>query len=185
KRKADKTTSKEIEAISFFSFRGELNQVQRSSDEGVMAKILKHPLTEIVSYKDLYSARLQANMTVKDFVEGSNGHCPKEWSSKFPLITQMVPIILKLEQIDTLMWRSNSGTMGKFYVKQTYYDIQNNGDNVSWSKLIWYSENIPKHALILWLAIQGNLTTQDKVRKWGSFDLMLMENGRGKNQFGM
>ena len=33
--------------------------------------------------------------------------------------------------------------------------------------MVWFSQNIPKYAFIVWLAIQG------KLRKWGSYDLMV------------
>nr|GEV22272.1 hypothetical protein [Tanacetum cinerariifolium] len=56
--------------------------------------------------------------------------------------------------------------------KKAYYDIQRPGNHVNWSKLVWFSQNIPKHAIILWLSILGRLNTQDKVRSWGSYDVM-------------
>ncbi|GJW11211.1 RNA-directed DNA polymerase, eukaryota, reverse transcriptase zinc-binding domain protein [Tanacetum coccineum] len=45
-------------------------------------------------------------------------------------------------------------------------------ETVSWKDLVWFSQNIPKHAFILWLAIKGNLKTQDKIRKWGTYDML-------------
>ncbi|GJW67965.1 RNA-directed DNA polymerase, eukaryota, reverse transcriptase zinc-binding domain protein [Tanacetum coccineum] len=45
-------------------------------------------------------------------------------------------------------------------------------DDVDWWKIVWFSQNIPKHAFIVWLAIEGKLTTQDKIRQWGSWDVM-------------
>ena len=52
-------------------------------------------------------------------------------------------------------------------------DIKNEDEKVIWSRLVWYSQNIPKHAFILWLAVNNKLLTQDKIRKWGSYDLMV------------
>ncbi|GJT12708.1 RNA-directed DNA polymerase, eukaryota, reverse transcriptase zinc-binding domain protein [Tanacetum coccineum] len=82
-------------------------------------------------------------------------------------------VIVQHDRVDQLMWRSKSGTLSKFSVKQAYYDIRNDEDQVRWSKLVWFSQNILKHAFILWLAILGRLTTQDKIRSWGSYDLMV------------
>ncbi|GJY85462.1 RNA-directed DNA polymerase, eukaryota, reverse transcriptase zinc-binding domain protein [Tanacetum coccineum] len=84
-------------------------------------------LSDMVTYRDLYDARFQANMTVQDFIKDRNGQWPEE----------------------------------------------NDEDQVRWSKLVWFSQNIPKHAFIPWLAILGRLTTQDKIRSWGSYDLMV------------
>ncbi|GJY36038.1 RNA-directed DNA polymerase, eukaryota, reverse transcriptase zinc-binding domain protein [Tanacetum coccineum] len=70
-------------------------------------------------------------------------------------------------------YNGKDGTMGEFFVSQAYYDLQTYSNAVSWNKLVWFSENIPKHAFILWLVIQEKLTTQDKVRRWGSYDMMV------------
>ncbi|GJT04060.1 reverse transcriptase domain-containing protein [Tanacetum coccineum] len=57
--------------------------------------------------------------------------------------------------------RRSDGTLNGFFVRQTYCDFQNKDEIVNWP-------------------IQGKLTTQDKVRKLGSYDMMTMENGQGK-----
>ncbi|PWA56950.1 reverse transcriptase zinc-binding domain-containing protein [Artemisia annua] len=46
---------------------------------------------------------------------------------------------------------------------------------VKWNKVVWYTQNIPKYSFILWLAIQNKLTTQDKIKSWGSYDLMRLQ----------
>ncbi|GKB31530.1 RNA-directed DNA polymerase, eukaryota, reverse transcriptase zinc-binding domain protein, partial [Tanacetum coccineum] len=92
--------------------------------------------------------------------------------TKFPLIYQLPAIVLNQDNIDVLIWKSNDGTLSKFFVRQAYYDLHNTSEVVPWSKLVWFSQNIPKYAFILWLAIKGTLTTQDKVKRWGSFDMM-------------
>ena len=66
-----------------------------------------------------------------------------------------------------------SGKLSKFSVSQTYQDMQIENMDVNWNKVVWYSQNIPKHSFILWLAIQNRLTTQDKIKSWGSYDLMV------------
>ncbi|GJV16863.1 hypothetical protein Tco_1362186 [Tanacetum coccineum] len=33
--------------------------------------------------------------------------------------------------------------------------------------------NIPKHAFILWMTVQESIATQDKIKSWGSYDMML------------
>ncbi|GKC89882.1 reverse transcriptase zinc-binding domain-containing protein [Tanacetum coccineum] len=129
-------------------------------------------LCDSVSYRDLYDARFKATMTVKAFVDVYNGLWPEMRRTKFPLIYQLPAIVLNQDNIDVLMWKSNDGTLSKFFVRQAYYDLHNTSEVVPWSKLVWFSQNIPKYAFILWLAIKGTLTTQDKVKRWGSFDMM-------------
>ena len=42
-----------------------------------------------------------------------------------------------------------------------------------WHKVIWFSQNIPKQAFVLWLAVQNRLMTQDRIKSWGSYDMMV------------
>ncbi|GKG14823.1 RNA-directed DNA polymerase, eukaryota, reverse transcriptase zinc-binding domain protein, partial [Tanacetum coccineum] len=44
------------------------------------------------------------------------------------------------------------------------YEIIRN--KVHWDKLVWFSQCIPRHTFILWLAIKEKLVTQDKIIKW-------------------
>ncbi|GJZ45293.1 reverse transcriptase zinc-binding domain-containing protein [Tanacetum coccineum] len=64
------------------------------------------------------------------------------------------------------MWKGNDRILKKFSTRNAYQDLQMYQNDVKWKDLVWFSQNIPKHAFILWLAFKGNLTTLDKARKW-------------------
>lgn len=130
-------------------------------------------INNYITYRDLYKERFKMGMTVKEFVEVSNGKWPREWVTKLPVHEVNHNIVLASNQLDRLMWRSNDGILRKFSVKQAYKDLSNSGNDVTWFKLVWFSQNIPKSAFILWLAIQCRLNTQDKIRKRGSYDMMV------------
>jgi hypothetical protein len=98
---------------------------------------------------------------------------PEEWYKDFHVITQLIPPTLMRMQEDTLIWKSRNGKFWKFSVSQAYKDLQSDDVDVTWSKIVWYTQNIPKHSFILWLAIQNILITQDKLKQWGSYDLMV------------
>ncbi|PWA73149.1 reverse transcriptase zinc-binding domain-containing protein [Artemisia annua] len=126
-----------------------------------------------ITYRDLYNERYKIDMSVKEFFDVSNRKWRTAWATKLPVNDVNHNIVLSSDQHDKLMWRSNDGILGKFSVKQAYKDLYSTDIEVPWCKLVWFSKNIPKFAIILWLAIQGRLTTQDKIRKWGSYDLMI------------
>ncbi|GJY81936.1 RNA-directed DNA polymerase, eukaryota, reverse transcriptase zinc-binding domain protein [Tanacetum coccineum] len=104
-------------------------------------------LQSFISQRDIYDARLNANVVVKDFV--SNGVCkwPNEWICKFLVLSQQSTISLDEHKEDKLVWRSNNGKEFLFPVKQAYEDLSCPSDIVKWKSL-------------------------DKVRKWGSYDVM-------------
>ena len=37
---------------------------------------------------------------------------------------------------------------------------------MEWHDLIWFSNCTPKHSFIMWIAIQGRLSTQDRLQRW-------------------
>ncbi|GKC68404.1 RNA-directed DNA polymerase, eukaryota, reverse transcriptase zinc-binding domain protein [Tanacetum coccineum] len=108
----------------------------------------------------------------EDIVE--NGVCvwPEEWTRKYPDLAMNSRVMINNGKEDETVWRSKSGKEDKFSIRRAYQDLCDNVDDVKWHKIIWFSQNIPKHSFILWMAIQNKLITQDKIRKWGSSDMM-------------
>ena len=37
---------------------------------------------------------------------------------------------------------------------------------VIWFKHVWFSQCIPRHSFILWMAVKGRLKTQDRISRW-------------------
>nr|XP_043615637.1 uncharacterized protein LOC122587517 [Erigeron canadensis] len=83
------------------------------------------------------------------------------------LRTVEVPNI-QLDDNDKVMWLSNMNKKMSFSTEQTWMDLRTNWPNVVWKNVVWYSRFIPKHAFILWLAVQGKLMTQDRIARWQS-----------------
>nr|XP_043618991.1 uncharacterized protein LOC122590873 [Erigeron canadensis] len=54
----------------------------------------------------------------------------------------------------------------EFSTQQAWIDLRDNWPKVGWNKVVCFTQMVPKHAFILWLAIQGRLLTQDKIEKW-------------------
>lgn len=53
---------------------------------------------------------------------------------------------------------------------------------MDWHRVFWYPKAIPKHAFILWVAINNRLATKDKLRLWGlnSNDTCVLCNGQAE-----
>ncbi|GKC69120.1 RNA-directed DNA polymerase, eukaryota, reverse transcriptase zinc-binding domain protein [Tanacetum coccineum] len=120
-------------------------------------------LQYFITQRDIYDVRLNANMVVKDLV--SNGVCnwPMEWIFKFPILIQQSHV-LNIHKKDELIWKSREGKECMFSVKQAYEDLSCQYATVKWKNLVWFTQNIPKHAFILWMAILNKLSTQDKAK---------------------
>ena len=72
-------------------------------------------LSNIVTYRDMYDARIEADMTVKDMVVNGNWNWPHEWYDDFPMITQLQRPELVESQEDYWMWKKNNGQVGNFW----------------------------------------------------------------------
>nr|GEX12125.1 RNA-directed DNA polymerase, eukaryota, reverse transcriptase zinc-binding domain protein [Tanacetum cinerariifolium] len=130
-------------------------------------------LHTFITHMGLYNVRMNYGMVMKDIVEQNLCIWPEEWIAKFHVITMHNSVVLNTDKEDSIVWRSRKGIDMKFSIKQAYQDLSNITDDVKWYKIVWFSQYIPKHLFILWLAIQNRLVTQDRIKKWGSYDLMM------------
>ncbi|GJV18760.1 RNA-directed DNA polymerase, eukaryota, reverse transcriptase zinc-binding domain protein [Tanacetum coccineum] len=129
-------------------------------------------LDQVINHRALYDVRLSARLTVKYLMGQSNWDWPVGWIDKFPVLLSMQKPKLEEHLRDNVLWRRRDGNLCKFSVKQAYLDLLEDTEDVVWWKMIWFSQNIPKHDFILWMAVLNKLATQDKIKHWSSFDVM-------------
>lgn len=85
-------------------------------------------------------------MTVKEFVVNENGQWLVEWIEKYLELEQIQISDLDNVKVDELMWKNRKGELGKFSVRQVYNDLKDEEGDAKWSKLVWFSQKILKHA---------------------------------------
>ncbi|GJZ75907.1 RNA-directed DNA polymerase, eukaryota, reverse transcriptase zinc-binding domain protein [Tanacetum coccineum] len=81
-------------------------------------------LNDNISFRDIYDARMEIKLTVKEIYEKYKGQWPEELRNKFPLITQVSNITLTPDKDDELMWKRNNGVLRKFSVREPHYSRQ-------------------------------------------------------------
>ncbi|GJZ55588.1 hypothetical protein Tco_0610781 [Tanacetum coccineum] len=104
------------------------------------------PLNQFISHRNMYDARLNDKMTVKEWVEQCNGQWPEEWVLDFPALLDLETVSMEEHNNDSTMWRKINGSLCKFSVSQAYRDLIHGEDDVDWYK--------------------------DKIKQWGSYDVM-------------
>lgn len=67
---------------------------------------------------------------------------------------------------DEVKWVRNQNYIVNFSISRVWKDMCDQGEKVEWSKVVWFSNMIPRHAFILWLLIHEKLPTQDMIIKW-------------------
>ena len=48
----------------------------------------------------------------------------------------------------------SKGIIGKYSTKKAWIEIRGECDKVEWDNLVWYSNRIPRHVFVLWIAIK-------------------------------
>lgn len=85
------------------------------------------------------------------------------WSSHFILPKAVIKNIEQL--LRSFLWKGDDVSKG---CGKVAWDIfRNKGPPVSWHKAVWFSGMVPRHALILWLAVRGRLSTLDRLASFG------------------
>ena len=60
---------------------------------------------------------------------------------------------------DKVMWDGSF----EFSIKKVWNAIRSPSQQVPWAHLVWFQHHVPRHSFILWLAIRGRLSTQDRL----------------------
>ena len=131
------------------------------------------PLINNITFRDLYNARLNKDSSVADMVQEGEWKWPTDWVTDFPVLNHLnVPNIQPSKQ-DKLNWIDNNGNIKKFCVKNVHAVLKIDDEKVNWGPLLWFSQGVPKHCFILWMAIHNKLLTHDRLKKWGSYDMVV------------
>jgi hypothetical protein len=56
---------------------------------------------------------------------------------------------------------------GSYVSSETWNFLRDKKEEVDWWKMVWFPYAIPKHAFIVWLAVQDRLITGAQMVKWG------------------
>ena len=109
----------------------------------------------------IYNSVLGRNALVKDIIEGIKWKWPIAQSIEWLELKEATPHDFKpiTVQEDRLQWTESSD--GQFSFKNAWESLRSRGQRVDWFRVFWHSKAIPRHVMIVWLAIQGKLNTQE------------------------
>ncbi|GJZ73137.1 RNA-directed DNA polymerase, eukaryota, reverse transcriptase zinc-binding domain protein, partial [Tanacetum coccineum] len=85
-----------------------------------------------------------------------------EWSSKFPELCQIEVPRLSLGK-DKAGWISEGNKIVEYTTHNAWLTLRESWPKVKWCQVIWFSQCNPKQAIILWMAVQKKLLTQDRM----------------------
>nr|GEX77632.1 hypothetical protein [Tanacetum cinerariifolium] len=123
-------------------------------------------LDSFISRREIYAAGFSNDDIIIDCISDSRWKWPSGWTTKFPTLHMYKVPILNNAIEDKLMWRNNNGDIMEFASGKVWKDLRCLNRKVNWWKVVWFPQNIPRQAFVLWLAVKGKLVTQDKLSLW-------------------
>lgn len=127
--------------------------------------VLNRPLFDRFSSREVANMHFLESDKVEDFIEDGCVHWPPEILEKWPELGGKV-IRINANKKDSAVWVSRDGSMGSFDSSKSWNDFREIHPLIHWNHLVWFSNLIPKHSFILWLAIRRKLMTQDRMQMW-------------------
>ncbi|GJV15630.1 putative RNA-directed DNA polymerase [Tanacetum coccineum] len=122
------------------------------------------PLSNYISNRDIHRAGLNFNSKVSDIVQNGVVVWPRFLSDKYAVLSTCTAAISNVR--DSILWRLSDGSTTAFSVSQVWNSIRPRDDKVTWYDMIWFPNNIPRHAFNLWLIVKHKLKTQDRISWW-------------------
>ncbi|GJW82457.1 trichome birefringence-like protein 3, partial [Tanacetum coccineum] len=135
------------------------------------------PLINYLTLRDISREGFLLTNTVADLVSNGTWFWPQSWLLKAPDLGLITYPGLVSSVADLWQWCDRNGNILSFSVVKAWEAIRPRGNLVSWSRIVWFSHNIPRHAFHLWLVMRHGLKTHDKMRQWdvgGDTDLNLL-----------
>ena len=125
------------------------------------------PLSQFFSPRDIASRGSTGSAKVADCIVNGRWKWPDGVRNIVQGLNVSEPCI-NTSIKDALVWQSRDGVQHEFNTRLVWKDFRVVRPRVSWCELVWFSNCIPKHAFILWLAIRKKLMTQDRMQVWQS-----------------
>ncbi|GJZ37317.1 RNA-directed DNA polymerase, eukaryota, reverse transcriptase zinc-binding domain protein [Tanacetum coccineum] len=131
------------------------------------------PLCRLISNHIISSCGFDLNAKVADLICENNWIWPIEWSELFSEVIDVPVPVLSSDSVDKALWFNKKNEEVQFSVKEAWKVLRIDGPEVMWHKHVWFSQCIPRHAFILWMALKGRLKTQDRISRWIGADNMV------------
>lgn len=124
------------------------------------------PLCKLITHSFLSERGIDVNDKVADWIDANGWKWPLEWNTLFGEVLNVpVPVLLD-DCDDKVLWINKKNKDVLFSVKEAWKALRVDSPKVIWHKHVWFSQCIPRHAFVLWMAMRGRLKTTDRISKW-------------------
>lgn len=125
------------------------------------------PLSKLIDHGVIVQAGFSLNARVCDMIVDGNWTWPRQWEGRFDELIDVPVPTLNNDIDDKVIWCNKKGKEKRFCASEVWKATRIEYPKVMWYKHIWFSQCIPRHAFVTWVAIKGRLKTRDRLVKWG------------------
>ncbi|GJZ74268.1 RNA-directed DNA polymerase, eukaryota, reverse transcriptase zinc-binding domain protein [Tanacetum coccineum] len=122
------------------------------------------PLSSFIPNKAIFDARMSDKDCLADIIHEGKWMWPEEWNVTFPQL-RSIKIPMLRDGVDGVKWMDKNNQVCKFSTKIVWLTLRDDWPKVKWKHIVWFPQCNPKQAIILWMAIQGKLLTQDRMKQ--------------------
>jgi hypothetical protein len=121
-----------------------------------------HPagyLLDRYSYRTVYDAGRDIGPKLSSIIRNDEWYWPSARSDNLVEIQSRLPEVV-IGGDDFPIWK---GSKGVYFCAETWDQLRVKLHVVEWHKVVWFSQAIPRHAFILWLALRDALVTKENM----------------------
>nr|GEW50964.1 hypothetical protein [Tanacetum cinerariifolium] len=129
------------------------------------------PLANNISNRNIYGDGFNRSTKLRDIIVNNVWSWPNFWLLKYTVLTT-IGVLHFSNASDCLVWKNSNNVELGFSVAIVWNSIRLRFNEVDWYYVVWFSRQIPHHAIHLWLITKRKLNTQDVLRPWDVWDHM-------------
>ncbi|GJR68831.1 RNA-directed DNA polymerase, eukaryota, reverse transcriptase zinc-binding domain protein [Tanacetum coccineum] len=124
------------------------------------------PLSKLINHRTIVQFGFSLEDKVCDLIQNGIWSWPDEWEGRFSTVLDVPVPVINHNVDDKVYWVNKKGKEKGFSVAEVWKAIKPEFPKVIWYKHIWYSQCIPRHSFISWIAVKGRLKTKDRLARW-------------------
>lgn len=128
-------------------------------------------LIEVIGERGTHKLGIARNAIIADVIVEQQWRFRKTRDISIEQVLTRVkefPVALVQNVANIVKWKSGEEEFQKsLSAYNTWNMIHTRYETVSWSKVIWFKQGVPRCAFITWLAIKDRLSTWTRMRDWG------------------
>ena len=124
------------------------------------------PLADTYGERFIYDSGMEHNARVNVLINNLEWRIPITHAISWHPIIEAIPSTSTPKgQKDEIVWLDSPNQ--SFSVKVAWEQLRIHHQMVDWHDIVWFKNAVPRHAFLLWVAIQRKLSTQDRLHRFG------------------